>query len=660
MTRKKLYTQLALIGLILITLSIYFPPFDWAFVGDDYVQFDYIKAGMANPWAFFSLLNPYETGWYYRPLQLIWFGLLEIIFHYLPNGYYWVALLFHVLTVSVVYRVARQFKLGAFTAVLIATLFAIHSHWVDVVSWLSSIAIVQSALFSLLTVSAWLSYLKRPSNRQILLTLLFCLLTFWSHEESILLPPFLLLLLLADRLDMDKRRSWREKITHLITQISQKERFVFIGLALFTLAYLVIQFTRPNLTVDISSRETAEWFTYFTWPEIAEFVIVTVFRFTFISSLLNLSGTAASLFVLAVFLLLGVWFWRGNHVVRLGLAWLLLHLTFIYLALWTQLPLLYAGRHIYQGMFGLILASGATLEMILVHYFSPQRARRTRRKKAQPTLRPQQWANIALLVAVTAVSLHHLNHIRQTQQQWLDDVVEEATVKEHLADLFPTISPESHFFAVRFPIAPQFTRTVMQVWYDMPLERPGGSLDHLRAANPITRDFVVLDYANGQVYNLMPELQQHDETRFLWTEQAQQVWLNENGTETALPQPEATLPIVAAPNGSQIALKLTPENGRWLSHKISLNLPINSVLETAVLPQSGLHYRLRLQTNSGETRVLYETSGDEAPEWQPISLPLGLFSDTIVTLHFEVLGENLAENSAAYWANPRLVLDGDR
>ena len=654
MTRNKLYPRLALIGLILMTLLIYYPPFDWALVGDDYVQFDYIKQAIANPWAYFALLNPYEIGWYYRPLQLIWFGLLEMIFHFQPEGFYWVALLFHALTVSTIYRVARQLKLGVFTAVLTAALFAIHSHWVDVVTWLSSIAIIQAALFSLLAVSAWLSYLKRPSNRQLLLTLFFCLLTFLSHEESMLLPPFLLLLLLARRLETG---DWRLGIRrNLQSVISKKEMIVFAGLALFTAAYIVIMFTRPNLTVDISSRGTTDWLAFFTWPDFAEFVIVTLFRFTFISKLLALSGTAASVFVVVMLALVGLWFWWGSRVIRLGLAWLLLHLSFIYLALWTQLPLLYAGRHIYQGGLGLALAIGATLEMILAHDFSPQRPRRTQRKKDK-TPRPQQLILGLFVAGVTAVLLHHVNQIRPIQQNWLDDALEEAAAREQLADMFPTISPDNHFFAVRFPIAPQFTRTVVQLWYDTPLERPGGGLDHLREADPVTRDFVVLDYQNGQLTNLMPELQAHDQTIFLWTEPAQQVWLDADGTEMVVPEPAATLPIVAAENGSQLAVKLLPANGRWLTHKVSLAIPENSVLETAVLPLPGLSYRLRLQTADGEQQTVFEQTGGETQSWQPISVPLEQYAGSTLTVRFEVLGENLAEGSGAYWANPRLGID---
>ena len=660
MTRNKLYPRLALIGLILIALLIYYPPFDWALVGDDYVQFDYIKQGIANHWAYFTLLNPYEIGWYYRPLQLIWFGLLEMIFHFQPEGYYWVELLFHALTVALVYRVARQLKLGAFTAVLVATLFAIHSHWVDVVTWLSSIAIIQSALFSLLTVSAWLSYLKRPSNRQLFLTLFFCLLTFLSHEESMLLPPFLLLLLFAERWESgDWKLGDKNTLSRLQSLLSKKELLVFAGLALFTVAYIVIMFTRPNLTVDISGRGATDWLAYFTWPQFAEFVIVTLFRFTFIYSLISLSGTAATIFVIVVLALVTLWFWWGNRLVRLGLAWLLLHLAFIYLALWTQLPELYAGRHVYQGAIGLVLAIGATLQMVLANYALPKnrRSARKKREETQRRLQPQQWVQIMAVVLATAVSLHHLHQIDLTQIQWLNNAIEEENAREQLAELFPTISPDNHFFSVRFPIAPQFTRAVVQLWYDTSLERPGGALPQLRAADPITRDFVVLDYNNGQVYNLMPELQLHDETIFLWKERAQQVWLDETGTEISVPEPDATLPIVAAENGSQLAIKLTPANGRWLSHKIRLEIPPNSVLETAVLPQPGVSYRLRLQTADGEQQIVFEQSGDAAQEWQPISVPLAEYAGSTLTLRFEVLGENLAEDSGAYWANPRLGID---
>ena len=81
------------------------------------------------------------------------------------------------------------------------------------------------------------------------------------------------------------------------------------------------------------------------------------------------------------------------------------------------------------------------------------------------------------------------------------------------------------------------------------------------------------------------------------------------------------------------------------------------MLQTAVLPQPGLHYRLRLQTRSGETLILFDSAAGAAQNWQPIRAPLGLFSGQTVTLRFEILGENLPADAAGYWANPRLVFN---
>ncbi|VAW29874.1 hypothetical protein MNBD_CHLOROFLEXI01-4233 [hydrothermal vent metagenome] len=661
MIRNKLLIRLAMIGLILITLSIYSPPFAWGFVGDDYVQFDYIKEVIGNPWVGFSLFNPYYLSWYYRPLQLVWFSLLEAIFHFVPNGYYWMALLFHALAVSLIYRVARQLKISPFTAVLTATLFAIHSHWVDVITWISSIAIVMAAVFSLMALSAWLVYLKRPSTRQLLLTLLFCLLTFLSHEEGILLPPFLLLLLFAERVEIrDWRVNGRAIFLNLKSQVSKQEALFFAILGIITLAYLYVQLTRPNLTIDITSRQSTEWLTFLSWSNLAEFTLVTVFRFTFIVHFLGLTGWAASLFVLAAFTLFGLWFYWGGRAVRLGLLWLLLHLTFIFWALWTQLPELYAGRHIYQAMIGLVLAVGASADQLLMQVL-PQRTRRAQRKITQ---RPLRWVQTGLLLLVTAVSLYHISQTKLAQRQWLNDLLEEATVREQLATLYPTISPESHFFSVRFPIMPQFTRSVIQLWYDTPLERPSGSLQHLRQVKRATPDFIVLDYVDGQVYNLMPELQQYEETIFLWAQPSRQVLLDENGVVTAVSTPDNTLPIVEAANGNQLALKMTSENSRWLSRSITAVIPTNSQLHTAILPRPGLRYRLRLTDSNGREQILLDTGstpvsseGEGAQSWQRVAIPLADYADSTVVLRFELWADGDAENISGYWGNPRLVID---
>jgi hypothetical protein len=509
-SRKQTLTiNLVLAGLILITYFIYFPPFADAFVGDDYIQFDYIKEFLHRPFAAIQLFNPYHLSWYYRPIQNIWFLLNRLILGLNPFGYYVVQLPLHALAVALVYRVGRRFKLSPLAAVCSAAIFAIHSHHVDVVTWISSVAIVMAAVFSLLALNSWLGYLKRPSNKHLFLTLLFCLLTILSHEEGILLLPFLFLMMVMWRLEM---RDW--KLKDWAKTISKKESIIFLLLFVIFIGYLVIQLTRPNVTLDITARSSGEWFDYLAWAEIAEFILVTVFRFTFAFPVLSLSGIPAELFVIAVLALFGWWAWRGSLVVRLGLAWTAVHLFFIYWALWTNLPTLYAGRHIYQAGIGLVLAIGAGIDGLLG-------IGDWRLEIKKPFNLQSPISNLVIIFFVVAAALHHINQTRESQEIWVNNATEEKVAEAQLKEILPQISEADHIFSYRFPIAPDFTRAVAQLWYDVPLSRPGGGLDHLRAYGRATRHFYLFDYEEGQVYNLMPELQAHDETIFLWAGSSQ-------------------------------------------------------------------------------------------------------------------------------------------
>jgi hypothetical protein len=489
--KQSVLAQFAIVALILLTMVIYMPPFMRSFVGDDYIQFDYVKQFWLNPTSILGVFNPTAVPWYYRPTQNIWFWLNRLILGWEPFGYYIILLWFHGLVIATMYRVGRQFRLGLFAAFVTAVLIAIHSHWVDVVSWISSVAIVLGALFSLLTLSAMLGYLRRPSSRQLGLVVLLTLLTFLTHEEAILLPPLLLVLLLMWRWQAQKsetitrkakkRKMVRQssipklKIANLRSLITKKELITFALLVAILLGYLVIQFTRPNPTVQVSERTLTEWLAFLRWPEVAEFVLVTFFRFTFLPGVLGLSGMAASAFALGLFVLLGVWFWQGNWVIRFGLIWLLAHLFFIYWALWSQLPTLYAGRHIYQGGIGLALALGATVEIVISNWVIGN-------------FKLGRWqlpiTQLLILGLLTAVTLHSLNQTRQAQAAWLANVTEEEIAKAQLFELFPEISDDNHLFSFRFPIIPDFTRAVAQVWYDVPLARPGGSIKHLSAQPP--------------------------------------------------------------------------------------------------------------------------------------------------------------------------------
>ena len=636
-TRKQfLLTTAVLIGLILLIWWVYYPPFARYFVGDDYIQFDYVKQFWQRPYLAFQLLNPYTLTWYYRPPQNLWFLLNRQIFGYNPVGYYILQLGVHSLAVALLYHVARQFGLSRFAAVSTAVLFAIHSHWVDVVTWISSIAIVMEAVFSLLTLSVWLSYLKRPSPAKLILTFALTLLTLITHEEGIILPIFLLLILLHQYRDLTPKRKKSRHTPYTIRQyasrITYHEFIFFILLSLIALTYLYVQFTRPNITLDAASRTPVDWLAALSPTAVLKFINVTLFRFTFITSILTLEGAAMIFFALLALFLLGVWFWYGRWLTRLGLLWTAIHLAFIYLALYTQKPELYAGRHIYNAGIGLALALGATIDQILeIGDWRLEIGKR--RFNIQSPI-----SNLLIALAILLVMGGHIYQVRLVQADWLANVREEESARQQLREIIPTLTPENHIFAVRFPIAPRFMRSVAQVWYDLPLERPGGSLEHLRAAKEADPGYYVLDYADGRVYNLMPDLQDYDRTIFLWARNT-----------TPIPT------VVSAPNGRQLALKLTPSPGQWQSLKYTRQIPQNSALKTAVLLQPGLTYRVRIQGDFEPPQTVDEvTAVSNQAAWEEILVSLEPYWGKTITISLEAMS---ADDIPAYWGNPRLVVD---
>lgn len=627
--KQAIAARLVVVALIWVTLVIYMPPFIRSFVGDDYIQFDYVKPFLAEPTSIWRVFGPTAVAWYYRPLQNVWFWANQLVLGWEPTGYYVVLLWLHALAVALLYRVGRQFGLGQLAAIATAVLFAIHSHWVDVVTWISCVAIVLGAIFSLWGISAMLSYLARPSVKRLGLVLGINLLAFLTHEEALWLPPFLFLLLLMYRWRPNRRTKGRFVWPKWGKLLERSELFLFGGLFLIMVLYMVVQFVRPNPTVQASERPLAEWLAYLQWGQVAEFIRVSSYRFTFMAPLLRLTGGWLSMFAAAWLVGMAYWFWRGDKVVRFGLLWLLAHLLFIYWALWSQLPNLYAGRHIYQASFGLALAIGGTITAV------GQWAMRRWPSGGHSWYQQRQTQlAIGLVLLLTAVSWHHWREIQPIQQSWLANVNEEEVAKVQLQALYPSLSPDNHLFSYRFPILPDFTRSVMQVWYDVWLARPGGSLYHLALHGQATPDFIVLDYADGQVYNLMPELADAPATFFLWVDQWEQMTVVQK----------------------QLALPLPTEAHEWTGQTYRVQVPADTVLQTAVYTEAGVGYQILLAEEGQTPTAVFEWLPTEAEgaaaEWHNIRLPLQAYADKTVTIRLQATA--VAEAQTAYFANPRL------
>ncbi len=271
--RRLLLLQFSTAGIILAMMLIFFPPYATAFVGDDYVQLDYVLEFVKRPFSLFEVFNPYWTGWYYRPLQNVWFFLNRTLFGYNPFGYYWMGLLAHGMAVAMMVAVARKMGLRWETAVTCGVLFAIQKHYVDIVTWISAIAIVLAGLFSMAALAAYTKYLRKGNGRDLALTFLFFLLTLFSHEEAFFLPPLLLLwhFLFNSKKAADGKR--------ILLSISPGQ-WAFWGVSAALLgSYLYFQITRTNLTISVQDTVAVGGWQLLTPLPLSQFITDTVGKF---------------------------------------------------------------------------------------------------------------------------------------------------------------------------------------------------------------------------------------------------------------------------------------------------------------------------------------------------------------------------------------------
>ena len=651
--QTKLIVKGLLITLMLVTFVNYYPPFAHGWVGDDYVQLGYVREIVERPLTFLQIFHPTWTIWYYRPTQNLWFLFGQLLFGQQPEIFYAIQIGMHMLVVSLVYRIARQIGLHPYVALGSAALFAIHGHHVDVVTWISAIAIVLVALFSLAAVSSFLGYLKRPSPLTLLFTTLACILALLSHEEAILLPPFLLLLLILHRYKRSGRKSSHSPLSTLHFPLSKSEKRIFLLLFGLIVIYLIIQISRPNATIDLHSTATEKWLALLSPITFGDFWLSTIYQFTFWGQLLTITGFRAVVFVLGSLGLLGMGVWYGNTIVRLGLLWAVLHLAFIYLALWTQKPELYAGRHIYNALLGVVLAGGAGVEQGIA--VSSQRSAVSSQRSAVSGRRSLRTFTSLLLIAFL---IFQGVVTRRNQAAWLADVTEDQSIMEPMREMMPTVTAVTHVFANHLPITPKFLRSVIYVWYGIMPPNPSGPLDKLLEDGEATRDYYVFDYENGRLLNLMPELQQHDETFLLLARPLTHEVHREEGVFPVSVE-IASVTVVGPENARRLSLKMTPptDDHDWVAQSYLYAIPAHSTLALGVLTTEEVHYRVLIEESGGSSTTVWESAVGRNGEWQDGEIRLEQWVETAVIIRLEANYIGKGEPPAAYWSNPRIIIN---
>lgn len=643
-TKRRQIVLASLIILFLFTMWLYFPPYLSSFIGDDFVQQWRIREFLDTPFEGYRIFNPFWTNWYYRPLQNQWFLGNRLLFDLNPTGYYYLQLAWHLLAIAMIFKISRRLGVGAFAAFGAAVLFSISGQHPLVVGWISSIGNIMSVVFSLAAVISYIAYIRRPDRTlALLLTLLFYFCALLAHEEGFILPIFLIVLRLLWPYRPLPRRP--EILAGLIALASM-------------ILYTAIQIIRPNANLTLDGAFPNLILGALSPAKIGHFLVEVSIRWSPFSEssgsmqAISAASEIPAFAILAAGLLLGLFIYgilKGSLAIRLGLIWTALHLGFVYIVLWGQRPELFDSRHIYSAWAGLSLAFGGTL--YLLYEKQDIDGRDWRLDQAIPLILIGSlififfWLQAGLVHRVQEALLAHTELVNKSKNQLL------ATL--------PEITDSTRLFANRFILtAPYFTPTAA-VWYEEP-ELTGGTLETLKEYDEVSPNFFLFDYADGTLYNLLPELQQHRRTMLLWRKFPDSIyWLYENSQVDSLSKGQIEFDtIVGPPHDRRLAIQVPSKAQAWSSIVYETWVPPTGRLATAMLPEAGQTYRITASGQDGTQQIIYESTGESnfGPEWVDIEVPFHGFAGQTVELSFDFRSSRENQNPG-YWSNPRIVVD---
>lgn len=185
-----------------VTLAVYAQVHDFEFVNVDdpiyvtdnpQVQAPLSATGVA--WAF---TNAHSGNW--QPLTWLSHMLDYQVFGLRAGGHHLVNVLFHVLNALLLFEVLRRMTRddassdGLWRSAAVAALFALHPLHVESVAWVAERKDVLSTLFWLLTMAAYLGYVRRPSYGRYAWVLAAFALGLMAKSMLVTLPCALLLL----------------------------------------------------------------------------------------------------------------------------------------------------------------------------------------------------------------------------------------------------------------------------------------------------------------------------------------------------------------------------------------------------------------------------------------------------------------------------------
>lgn len=635
-TRDVMVLTLLCLGVAGLVAIYFVPAYRNAFLLDDYKHLEFDSLYPGKPWEILRVFSPYEiTWWYYRPLQHIFFFLQRRMFDLNPAPYYFSLLLLHVTNTSLVFALSRKLGVSRFGAVIAACLFSLAAINQDVLGWISSVSVILLGLFTLAAVLQLEIYLSsgRRNPRRLAFVVACVILTLFTREEALILPLILSVVWLT--------------ATKSVRGLNRHEKAFWLSVALLTALYGVILTTRPNWGGQGNMHTSAMLVRLADSGQLIRYVLDLASRFTFADPLIMMQGRfggASLAVVLGLLYVAGLV--RGSRAVRIGLLWWGLSTAMLYVVRWYEFGA--ANRYLYVPWIGMAIALGAALDPVFLN--------RTTRRTFKVV--------VALLTA--AFIFYQGSYAVDMQKEWQGFVTETDAIRAQVLAAYPNIQPDSHFFAYNLPPVPDYIQSMASVWYETRLDALGGDWTRLLRYGRATEQFYILNVENGQLENILPELQAYTETIFVWDSNPLMEVVAHDGSAQPADPGAYTLDRIVGPSGERrLGMFMhppAPDIG-WISATYPVIIPEDSALAFGTYKawadiegEDGMTFRVKFLPDGGGAVVLFQESID-SPEatWRQHVVDVSNFAGQTGRMQFQVAANGNILNDHGFWSVPRFV-----
>ncbi len=203
---------LAIFLLITVLVLVYAPAKDYPFINYDdnlYVtEVPQVQQGLGWDSLVWAMTTMEAAFWH--PLTWLSHILDYQLFGLNPTGHHLTSLLFHLINVVLLFWVLHRMTEALWPSFLVAALFALHPLNVESVAWVAERKNVLSTMFWLLTLLAYVGYVKKPSWQRYLGLMGIFVLGLMAKPMLVTLPCVLLLLDYwpLERLGKDLKEFW--------------------------------------------------------------------------------------------------------------------------------------------------------------------------------------------------------------------------------------------------------------------------------------------------------------------------------------------------------------------------------------------------------------------------------------------------------------------